>query len=174
MANNLRYIKRFSELSIDDIPMVGGKNASLGEMYRELSSHGVRVPNGFATTADAYRLFIHENELDEKIEQALADVKQNIESLQTAGAKIRQWIIRAKLPNELEQELATAYHELADQYGPSCDVAIRSSATAEDLPNASFAGQQDTYLNIRGTKNLLSTCKQVFASLFTNRAIWGV
>ena len=166
------YIKRFAELGADDIALVGGKNASLGEMYRSLSSSGVRVPNGFATTAQAYHDFIRHNELYDKISTALERLDVNdVEALAATGAKIRQWIIRAALPQRLEQELRNAYQELSQEYGPSPDVAVRSSATAEDLPSASFAGQQETYLNIRGTDNLLTACKQVFASLFTNRAI---
>jgi len=166
------YIKRFSQLGINDVAIVGGKNASLGEMYQALSSKGVRVPNGFATTAKAYNDFILHNGLYDKINIALQSLDiQDIDALAATGAKIRQWIIRAEFPEKLKSELRDAYHELSEEYGSSTDVAIRSSATAEDLPSASFAGQQDTYLNIRGVNNLLIASKQVFASLFTNRAI---
>ncbi len=166
------YIKRFAELGIDDVALVGGKNASLGEMYRSLSSSGVRVPNGFATTAQAYHDFIRHNDLYDRIDKALAQLDvHDVEALAATGARIRQWIIRAELPPKLESELRSAYRELSREYGPSPDVAVRSSATAEDLPSASFAGQQETYLNIRGSSNLLTACKRVFASLFTNRAI---
>lgn len=168
----MKYIRRFSEITIDDVGDVGGKNASLGEMYRSLTSHGVKVPNGFATTAEAFREFLAHNELEASIRAALDALDVNdIESLAVTGAKIRQWISRGSLPEALEKEIEIAYQELAAQYGPSPDVAVRSSATAEDLPHASFAGQQETYLNIRGTHNLIATCKRVFASLFTDRAI---
>ncbi len=168
----MKYIKRFSEISINDVAQVGGKNASLGEMYQALGSHGIKVPNGFATTAAAFFDFLNENNLQQKIDQALASLDHtDLIALAETGARIRQWIIRATLSKQLEQELREAYRELSKEYGSSPDVAIRSSATAEDLPDASFAGQQETYLNIRGTDNLLVTCKRVFASLYTNRAI---
>ena len=166
------YIRRFAELSMQDVPLVGGKNASLGEMYRDLAAQQVKVPNGFATTAEAYRYYIRHNKLDQRIEAALAALdSSDVQALAVTGAKIRQWIMRANMPDELSAQIQAAYKELATEYGPSPDVAVRSSATAEDLPTASFAGQQETYLNIRGTENLLVACKRVFASLFTNRAI---
>lgn len=167
-----KYLRRFAELGIDDVPIVGGKNASLGEMFSALTSHGIKVPNGFATTADAFRYFLQHNDLAGKIGEALAALPPgNIEALPVTGAKIRQWIMRGTLPADFADELRQGYADLAKEYGPSTDVAVRSSATAEDLPTASFAGQQETYLNIRGTENLLVTCKRVFASLFTDRAI---
>ncbi|RMD70930.1 MAG: phosphoenolpyruvate synthase, partial [Gammaproteobacteria bacterium] len=167
-----KYIKRFKELGIKDVPLVGGKNASLGEMYRELSAEGVKVPNGFATTAQAYRYYLEYNGLRDKIAKALAELDvRDVEALAHTGAMIRGWIIDGKMPEDLAQEIADAYHELAEEYGPNPDVAVRSSATAEDLPDASFAGQQETYLNVRGVDNLLRTCKRVMASLFTDRAI---
>ncbi len=168
----MQYVKRFCELSIKDVAIVGGKNASLGEMYAALSPKGIKIPNGFATTADAFRYFVTYNRLDEKITQALAQLdRRDVNSLHITGAKIRQWLVRGDYPQDLADEIRAAYKELANEYGPSPDVAVRSSATAEDLPTASFAGQQETYLNIRGTENLLNTCKRVFASLFTDRAI---
>lgn len=168
----MQYVKRFSEIGIDDVPMVGGKNASLGEMYRALGSAGIKVPNGFATTAQAYRLYIEHNKLQQKIAAELEQLDtRDVDALQISGAKIRQWIMHGRMPNELVDEIRNAYKKLEDEYGENTDVAVRSSATAEDLPTASFAGQQETYLNIRGTTNLLVTCKQVFASLFTDRAI---
>ncbi len=168
----MEYVRRFSEITIDDVGEVGGKNASLGEMYRALTAHGVKVPNGFATTAGAFRDFLSHNNLREPIRQALEALDiTDVENLAVTGAKIRQWIGRGTMPEQLAKEIEVAYQELAAQYGPSPDVAVRSSATAEDLPSASFAGQQETYLNIRGTHNLLATCKRVFASLFTDRAI---
>jgi pyruvate,water dikinase len=168
----MRFVKRFSELGIGDVPIVGGKNASLGEMYTALSEEGVAVPNGFATTADAYRDFILDNDLRERItgEMERLDTR-NVQDLIETGQRIRQWILDAEIPAELAEEIAAAYRELEEEYGEGTDVAVRSSATAEDLPTASFAGQQETYLNIRGTDNLLAACKKVFASLFTDRAI---
>jgi len=168
----MQHIHHFSELTLNDIPRVGGKNASLGEMYNALTPLGVKIPNGFATSADAYRHFIQHNNLHEKIEAALATMKaDDVDALARTGARIRAWIAHAELPADLAQEITDAYGRLEAEYGTNTDVAVRSSATAEDLPNASFAGQQDSYLNIRGTHNLLTTCKQVFASLFTDRAI---
>ncbi|MCC6301522.1 MAG: phosphoenolpyruvate synthase [Gammaproteobacteria bacterium] len=168
----MRYIRRFSELHIEDVPLVGGKNASLGEMYNALSPHGVKVPDGFAITADGYRLFIEHNRLGRKIDEALDALDtHDVKALAYTGAIIREWIMYSELPPELADEIAQAYRRLGEEYGANPDVAVRSSATAEDLPNASFAGQQDTYLNIRGLPHLLTTCRQVFGSLFTDRAI---
>ena len=168
----MQLVKRFSELGIKDVPLVGGKNASLGEMYRELKGEGIEVPNGFATTADAYRQYIDHNNLQERIAKALDELDtRDVTQLAVTGAKIRQWIMHGSMPQQLVNEIREAYKEMEAEYGENTDVAVRSSATAEDLPTASFAGQQETYLNIRGTTNLLSTCKQVFASLFTDRAI---
>ncbi len=168
----MQYIRRFSELSNDDVPMVGGKNASLGEMYNTLSTAGVRVPNGFATTAEAYWLFIDHNELRERIRSALENLDtSDVRALVDTGRRIRQWIMHAKMPPQLADEITTAYAELEKDRGAETDVAVRSSATAEDLPTASFAGQQETYLNIRGVESLLAACRRVYASLFTDRAI---
>ncbi|MBI5782777.1 MAG: phosphoenolpyruvate synthase, partial [Gammaproteobacteria bacterium] len=168
----MRYIRTFSELGINDVPVVGGKNASLGEMFRHLSAEGVRVPDGFATTADAYRHYLRHNQLTERIQARLKGVdSDNLAQLEQAGTEIRGWILDASMPPDLAGEITTAYENLARQYGPEPDVAVRSSATAEDLPNASFAGQQDTFLNIRGAGNLLIACRRVFASLFNDRAI---
>jgi pyruvate,water dikinase len=166
-----KYIKRFIELGVHDVPQVGGKNSSLGEMYRELSSKGIQVPNGFATTADAYRYYITYNGLHEKIAEVLGKLDtRDVDALAKAGHEIRGWVRKGNIPQDLADEIVAGYEELS---GPKdlIDVAVRSSATAEDLPDASFAGQQETYLNIRGNENLLYTCKRVFASLFTNRAI---
>jgi pyruvate,water dikinase len=166
------YVCRFCDLGIDDVPLVGGKNASLGEMYQTLSSEGVRVPNGFATTAQAYRDYLTHNKLRQPIEQALAQLDiEDVDALAKTGAQIRGWIVDAELPPRLASEITAAYTEMCAEYGTDTDVAVRSSATAEDLPDASFAGQQETYLNIRGTEHLLRTCKRVLASLFTDRAI---
>lgn len=168
----MSYIRRFNELGVGDVGLVGGKNASLGELYRNLAAEGVRVPNGFATTAAAYRHYLAHNHLDQRIHDALQDLDtHDVRALTVTGAKIRQWIMRGDIPDDLAAEIRAGYKELAAEYGASPDVAVRSSATAEDLPTASFAGQQETYLNIRGTDNLLATCKRVFASLFMDRAI---
>jgi pyruvate,water dikinase len=168
----MKYIKRFSEIGIDDVPLVGGKNASLGEMFRALSAKDVRVPGGYAITADAYRYFLDSNRLPQRIDELVAGLDvERLEDLADAGYTIREWIVHGSMPEDLAAEIVQAYRDLAEVYGPHPDVAVRSSATAEDLPSASFAGQQETYLNIRGEQTLLATCKQVFASLFTNRAI---
>ncbi len=168
----LTYIRRFGELGIEDVPQVGGKNASLGEMYRSLSGQGVRVPNGFATTAQAYRDYLQHNGLEARIGDALASLDvDDVDALAATGAQIRGWLVDGELPPQLAEELRIAYEEMTAEYGAEPDVAVRSSATAEDLPDASFAGQQETYLNIRGLEHLLRTCKRVLASLFTDRAI---
>jgi pyruvate,water dikinase len=166
------FIKRFSEISIGDVPSVGGKNASLGEMVRELSGKGVRVPNGFAVTADAYRHFIREAHLDQFIQTTLADLDTgDMANLSHRGGAVRHAIMNACLPTDLKQAIADAYQDLQADRSHVPDVAVRSSATAEDLPDASFAGQQETYLNVQGVSALLETCKRCFASLFTDRAI---
>lgn len=170
MNTPFTYVKRFNELRLVDVPLVGGKNASLAEMYRELSNTGVKVPNGYATTADAYWELIKSNNLFEPIEQLLANLdKRDVLALKRTGAAIRDLIRNATLPTTLTSEIVQAYRELCLEGGP--DVAVRSSATAEDLPNASFAGQQETYLNVQGEEALIETCKACFASLFTDRAI---
>ncbi len=167
-----QYIRFFSELSIRDVESVGGKNASLAEMYRELAPHGIKVPNGFATTTEAYRYLIRSNQLQTPIAKALASLDINdTHALTATGEKIRQWILNATLPDDLVAEIKQAYQHLETQYHRGVDVAVRSSATAEDLPGASFAGQQETHLNISGTEQLITSCRQVYASLFTNRAI---
>ncbi|MCW8936318.1 MAG: phosphoenolpyruvate synthase [Gammaproteobacteria bacterium] len=168
----MSYVSFFSEVGIDDIAQVGGKNASLGEMYQNLSEQGINVPNGFATTSSAYLHYMQQNNLLEKVRDALADLDtHDVNALASVGRQIRSWILHAEMPEDLAKEIVTAYEKLAEEYGEYPDVAVRSSATAEDLPGASFAGQQETYLNISGRRNLLLTCKRVFASLFTDRAI---
>lgn len=167
-----QYIRWFSELSIADVPTVGGKNASLGEMYRELAPAGVKVPNGFAVTAQAYHYFLAESGLAEQIVRMLDGLDfQNVTDLRQRGAQIRHAIIASHWPKDLEQAIVQAYAELSKEAGSPVDVAVRSSATAEDLPNASFAGQQETYLNVQGATALIETCRRCFASLFTDRAI---
>jgi len=168
-----KFIKFFNQLSIKNVPLVGGKNASLGEMYRRLSRKGVRVPNGFATTAQAYNYFLKQANLGKEIKKILKGLNtHNVIDLARRGAKVRGAILKAEFPKDLEQAIVKAYQELARQYKTKdLDVAVRSSATAEDLPDASFAGQQETFLNIRGEKQLLIAVKKCIASLFTNRAI---
>lgn len=168
----MKYIKTFDEVGIDDVALVGGKNASLGEMYTALAAEGVNVPYGFATTSGAYQHFLEENKLRQEIDQLLDQLDINdVVALASTGKQIRSMIMHAAMPADLRDEIAVAYKELESRYGNEPDVAVRSSATAEDLPDASFAGQQETYLNISGVDNLLLTCKRVFASLFTDRAI---
>lgn len=170
----MRYIKYFEEIRLSDIKQVGGKNASLGEMITQLSSQGIRVPTGFAVTADAYWHYLESNQLVEKIKQVmhrLHDV-HDVTVLQSVGVELRNLILNGRMPDDLAQEIITAYHTLSRHYDVElCDVAVRSSATAEDLPSASFAGQQDTFLNVVGDAYLLDACKKGMASLFNDRAI---
>jgi pyruvate,water dikinase len=164
------FIRWFRDIALTDVPIVGGKNASLGELYRELSQAGVRVPNGFAVTADAYRHFMQTTGLATTIETLTKGLQPgNLTDLAERGLAIRQAIVGAALPQELQGAITTAYDALGD--GLAIDVAVRSSATAEDLPDASFAGQQETYLNVRGHAALVDACHRAFASLFTDRAI---
>jgi pyruvate,water dikinase len=166
------FIKWFSDITIGDVPLVGGKNASLGEMVRELSGKGVKVPDGFAITAEGFRHFIRDAWLDDFIRSTLADLDtRNMANLSQRGHAVRQAIRTAALPEDLQQQIAAAYVQLRGASAAPLDVAVRSSATAEDLPDASFAGQQETYLNVQGVAALLETCKCCFASLFTDRAI---
>ena len=166
------FIKWFRELSIGDIPLVGGKNASLGEMFRELAPKGVKVPDGFAITSDAYRHLLRSANLDEEITRILHGLDTgDMDNLRERGQRVRHAILAAKLPADLEAAIVAAYREFSRDSGAPTDVAVRSSATAEDLPDASFAGQQETYLNVQGERALLETCKRCFASLFTDRAI---
>jgi len=168
----MRYIKTFAQIRLTDLPLVGGKNASLGEMFSELVPQGLRIPNGFAITADGYWAYLAYNDLTDKIQELLATLDaKNLPQLQQVGQTIRNWIINGQMPPELKAEITQAYQALETEYRPMIEVAIRSSATAEDLPGASFAGQQETYLNIAGDRHIIHTTKRVFASLFTNRAI---
>jgi len=169
---NSRYIRWFEEVTIDDIPSVGGKNASIGEMYRELTGKGIKVPNGFAITADAYWHVLISAGVLEELKQTLEGLDtEDVRDLAIRGKKARNIILNADMPDDLWSEIKEAYDKLSEQYGPDADVAVRSSATAEDLPNASFAGQQETYLNIHGYHSLKDACIRCFASLFTDRAI---
>ena len=171
-TSQAKYIRWFKEISAEDIQFVGGKNASLGEMYQALTPQGVKIPNGFAITAEAYRYFLREAKLDSKIHEILKDLDTNdLENLRQRGRQVRQAILGAALPSDLQNLIIIAYQELSEDLTGPADVAVRSSATAEDLPDASFAGQQETYLNVQGDLSLLETCKRCFASLFTDRAI---
>src|SRR5579872_3121603 len=168
----MKFIKKFEEIGMSDIALVGGKNASLGEMIQHLSPKGVLIPSGFAITAQPYIYHVTKNNLENKIPELLAKLdKNNLNDLEKVGDEIRTLIRTAPLPDDLAQEVVLAYRDLEKRYGKNCDVAVRSSATAEDLPTASFAGQQDTFLNIRGEQALVNVCTKSFASLFTNRAI---
>lgn len=162
----------FDEIGIADIPVVGGKNASLGEMIQQLTPKGINVPTGFATTAYAYRYFIQSAGLEAKLRQLFADLDvEDVKNLRERGKKARSLLIHTPFSVELREAIATAYHSLSERYHAETDVAVRSSATAEDLPDASFAGQQETYLNVVGVEGVLAACHKCFASLFTDRAI---
>ncbi|MDJ0775463.1 MAG: phosphoenolpyruvate synthase, partial [Mastigocoleus sp. MO_167.B18] len=162
----------FNEIGINDIELVGGKNASLGEMIQQLTPQGVNVPTGFATTAHAYRYFIESAALEEQLRSLFADLDvEDVNNLRQKGRKARDLLLHTPFPQELRTAITQAYEVLCAQYNPDTDVAVRSSATAEDLPDASFAGQQETYLNVRGVRGVLAACHRCFASLFTDRAI---
>jgi pyruvate,water dikinase len=172
MAKNKKFVLWFDEIGIDDVPSVGGKNASLGEMYRELTSKGVRIPNGFATTSEAYWQFLTAAGILDRLKEALSGLdKSNVKDLASRGERARDLILGSDLPDDLWIEIKSGYDKLGEQYGKDPDVAVRSSATAEDLPTASFAGQQETYLNVRGYDELKEACIKCYASLFTDRAI---
>jgi pyruvate,water dikinase len=172
MPNDTSQVVWFEDLRRADVPRVGGKNASLGEMVANLSKPGVKVPPGFAVTADAYRQFIDANGLQKTLSSVLGELAGGKLSLAEAGESIRRAILRGDWPEETAQVILCAYDELNRRTGQhDMDVAVRSSATAEDLPDASFAGQQETYLNVRGGRALLDACRRCYASLFTDRAI---
>ncbi|MDA8383118.1 MAG: phosphoenolpyruvate synthase [Betaproteobacteria bacterium] len=172
MQNKDNYIRFFSEITIDDVPLVGGKNASLGEMYRELTPKGVKVPNGFAITADAYRYVLESAGTVARLHETLHGLDpEDVADLAARGARARDLVYGSPLPADLKAQIRAAYLRLQAEYGPDLSVAVRSSATAEDLPTASFAGQQDTFLNVRGEERLMDACRRCFASLFTDRAI---
>jgi pyruvate, water dikinase len=166
------YIRFFEEIGIDDVPIVGGKNASLGEMFQKLSGQGVRVPHGFATTAEAYRHMLERAGAWDALHAELDDLDpDDVTALARKGKRAREIVYGAGLPDDLAAEISDAYRMLQEEYGEEVSLAVRSSATAEDLPTASFAGQQETYLNIKGRESLLDACRRCFASLFTDRAI---
>ena len=172
VAKKQTYVRRFDTLSNEDVPLVGGKNASLGEMIGALKDEGIRVPDGFATTADAYWHYLTVNDLKDEIWAHLEALSDGEQSLGDTGAAIRELIRHGTMPSDMETAIRDAYHALsAADDADATDVAARSSATAEDLPEASFAGQQESFLNVRGDEAVLEACKKCFASLFTNRAI---
>jgi pyruvate, water dikinase len=164
-----KFVLRFQEVGSPDVGRVGGKNASLGEMIRALGAKGVRVPGGFATTADAYRAFVAENRLVEELKAAVDRYHAGSASLQQTGSAVRHLFLEGEFPAAVADEIVRAYRELSS--GAPVAVAVRSSATAEDLPEASFAGQQESFLNVRGERDLLEACRRCYASLFTDRAI---
>ena len=169
MIENVIWLK---DVGMSDVDKVGGKNASLGEMISGLESQGVRVPGGFATTAEAFESFLEHSDLKNKINKLLSDLDiTDISALTKTGLLIRQWVEEAPFPDELHQSIVKSYGELTQQLGPEVTFAVRSSATAEDLPEASFAGQQETYLNVSGIEDILTAVRKVFASLYNDRAI---
>ncbi len=172
MSNAYRYIRFFKEIGIEDVPQVGGKNASLGEMFRELSAQGVRVPNGFAITAEAYRYTLERAGATPLLKETLAGLDpSDVADLARRAHKMRDIVYGAGLPDDLTAEILEAYRSLQSEYGPQLSLAVRSSATAEDLPDASFAGMHESFLNVHGDAQLLDACRRCFASLFTDRAI---
>jgi pyruvate,water dikinase len=167
-----KYVRFFDEFGIEDVPLVGGKNASLGEMFQKLSDQGVRVPNGFAITADAYRYVLEESGAVAALHEALDDlVPSDLTDLARRAKRAREIVYGATIPEDLAAEILAAYRRLQGEYGAEVSLAVRSSATAEDLPGASFAGQQETFLNVRGEGSLIDACRRCFASLFTDRSI---
>jgi len=169
---NKQFILWFNELTIKDVPLVGGKNASLGEMYQALQKKGVKIPNGFAITAYAYQYLLKKSGIEKDVKKIVSSINvKNVKELTNKARELRKIIFNAEFPEELTKAINEAYSKLCKAYGKDTDVAVRSSATAEDLPKASFAGQQETYLNIKREKQLINACKKCFASLFTARAI---
>jgi pyruvate, water dikinase len=170
--NTSTYVRFFEDFGIDDVPLVGGKNASLGEMFQKLSGQGVRVPHGFAITAQAYRYMLDRSGAWDRLHGELDHLDPaDVAALARKAKRAREIVYGAGLPDDLAAEILDAYRTLQQEYGEEVSLAVRSSATAEDLPTASFAGQQDSYLNIKGEESLLDTCRRCFASLFTDRAI---
>ena len=167
-----KFVLQFRNVSSRDVERVGGKNAALGEMIRALKKKGVRVPDGFATTADAFRLFVRENKIDKKIAAEIERLKKGSKSIARTGKALRALFLKGKFPEQVEAQIREAYRDLSKRYNKrAVDVAVRSSATAEDLPEASFAGQQETFLNISGEDAVVEACRKSYASLFTDRAI---
>ena len=172
MTDSTRYVRWFKELGIADVALVGGKNASLGEMYQNLTAEGVRVPNGFAVTAEAYNYVLESNNAWPKLHAALDGLNpDNIKDLQAGGKKAREIVMNCVLPDDLKAAVLSGYNELKQEYGNDISLAVRSSATAEDSPEASFAGQNDSYLNISSDEALLDAYQRCLASNFTDRSI---
>ncbi|GJO24843.1 phosphoenolpyruvate synthase [Mycobacterium marinum] len=172
VMSSFSYVRFFEEFGIEDVPLVGGKNASLGEMFQKLSQQGVRVPHGFATTADAYKHMLDRAGAWDALHAELDDLDaDDVTALARKGKRAREIVYGAGLPEDLASEIVAAYRIMQEEYGEDVSLAVRSSATAEDLPTASFAGQQETFLNIKGEESLLDACRRCFASLFTDRAI---
>ena len=168
----MKSIKKFSEIRLKDLPLVGGKNASLGEMFTTLSFKGIRVPDGFAVTAEGYWNFLEHNKIVPQLSSVLSQLDtKTFNNLSDIGSKARKFLLEVSFPKELREEIIIAYKQLCERSGNTISLAVRSSATAEDLPNASFAGQQETYLNVKGEENLIKACQRCYASLFTDRAI---
>jgi pyruvate,water dikinase len=168
----MKFVKWFDEIGAKDVALVGGKNASLGEMIRSLADRGVNIPPGFAITAEAYKYVVEKAGISQEIKDTLADLDtHDMENLADRGEKLRNLIAHSPCPKRLEEEIRLSYRKMEERFGENVDVAVRSSATAEDLPTASFAGQQTSYLNVRGEGDLLERVMDCFASLFTNRAI---
>ncbi len=168
------YIKKFEEIRMADIGQVGGKNASLGEMISNLSKRGIKIPTGFAITAKGYWRFLEHNNLVPELKKLLSALLDytDIKAIANVGSAVRAKILQGSIPDDLAAEIVAAYKDLSKHYNQeNCDVAVRSSATAEDLPTASFAGQQESYLNISGAPAVLEAYKKTVASLFTDRAI---
>ena len=169
MSQNVKW---FNEIGIEDVAEVGGKNASLGEMYQNLTSEGVRVPNGFAVTSSAYVYMLDANDAWKKLHQQLDNLDvNNVDALQSAGKQCRDIVYNCEIPDDLKSDILNAYEKLKEEYGENLSLAVRSSATAEDSPEASFAGQNDTYLNIANADELLDAYKRCLASNFTDRSI---
>ena len=172
MAKAVQHVLNFEEVTIGDVPLVGGKNASLGEMIRELGQKGISVPPGFATTADAFRAYLVANDLNAKINAHMERLKSGKAELHEVGVALRQLVLKGEWPQDIADAIAAGYAALCEKTGETdIPVAVRSSATAEDLPDASFAGQQETFLNVIGPEALMAACKRCYASLFTDRAI---
>lgn len=172
MEPDSAYVRWFGDLGVEDVALVGGKNASLGELFRELTPLGVKVPNGFAVTAAAYRDTLTRAGTWPRLEEVLRGVdKSDVEDLARRSRRARELVYESPLSDDLREQIVTAYQQLVEEYGPDLSVAVRSSATAEDLPTASFAGQHETFLNVHGAERVIEACRRCFASLFTDRAI---
>src|SRR5574343_42832 len=166
------YIYSYTELGKNDVAKVGGKNASLGEMFNQLKKSGINIPDGFATTSDAFLFFLQENKLKQPLENLFSQLdKKEFTNLSFIGEQARALFKNAKMPQKLTDEIIIAYEALCAANGREVEVAVRSSATAEDLPTASFAGQHDSFLHIRDEDALVEACRRCFASLYTDRAI---